>query len=284
MSKLGSFFASRSGRIPLSTLIAGGVGVVIIVVLAVLLATKGSTGSPAQGNTTQTSGAGTTAASTTASTAAGQQTTLAAQKSFDSPEAAIKFFVSSVAGNDFPAAEQTFAIDEYAAKFDFTGYATYLKTMMPLTMPAPAEYGMYVDMNKATALGDLTRQTKDFVYSFFEATGMDGSPIVVSATDDISQFVKAVDPSGLKPLQIAKIELPAPDVYNSATNVANFKRMAGFYGADEMAERVVTYSLGGQTFQGGFGLLRYGSDWKIFRLYSNLAAQPASGIVTKVGE
>jgi hypothetical protein len=248
--------------------------------------TKATTTTTAAAATTTSIAASTTqpASSLTPTSAPAQMSNLFGEKTFDSPEAAINAFVSSIANNDFSTAAQTFAINEPAEKFDFAAYANYLKVIMPFTMLAPSDYALYVEMNKMSSLGDLTRQTKAFIYSFFETEGMDGSPIAPISQDDASQFVKTVDPSALKSLKIAKIETPSPDVYNSSTNLANFKRMASFYGADDMAERVVLYNLNGQNFEGGFRLLKYGSDWKIFGLNSTLAGQPGTGIVTKVAE
>lgn len=286
MSRLGSFFASPSRkRIPLSTLVTGAVGLIIIVVLVAIMVTKGSSTSQPAANGSQTAATNEGSASSLPQTSAPtQQSNLFGEKSFASPEAAINAFVSSIANNDFATAAQTFAINESAQKFDFAAYANYMKVIMPFTMLAPSEYALYVDMNKISSLGDLTRQTKAFIYSFFETKGMDGSPITPVSQDDVAQFVKAVDPSALKALTVTKIEIPSPDAYNSAINLANFKRMASYYGADDMAERVVLYNLNGQNFEGGFRLLKYGSDWKIFGLNSTLAGQPATGIVTKVAE
>ena len=263
-----------SRKIPVSTLVVGIIGLAVIVVLAVLLATKGGSAAPAQATVT-------TSTQATQTTVEAEQSGLLTEKSFATPEEAITFFVGAVANNDFSSAEQAFAVNEYAQKFDFTGYAAYLKSLLPLTMPAPPESPMYVTMNRATVLGDLTRQTKVFVYSFFETQGLDASVVPISNADAAAQFAKAVDPSGLKSLQIGGITTPSPDQYNSAANQAHFKQLAAFYGADNMAERAVAYTLNGQIFTGGFGLLQYGSDWKIFRFNSTLAGQPSTGAVTK---
>jgi hypothetical protein len=286
MSRLGSFFASPGRkRIPTSTLVTGAVGLIIIVALVAVMVTNGSSTSQPAANGLQTAATNERPTSSLAQTSAPtQQSNLGGEKTFDSPEAVINAFVSSIENNDFSTAAQTFAINESAQKFDFTAYTNHMKVIMPFTMLAPSDYALYVEMNKISLLGDLARQTKAFIYSFFETKGMDGSPITPISQDDVSQFVKSVDPSALKALKVTKIEIPSPDVYNSSINLANFKRMASFYGADDMAERVVLYNLNGKNFGGGFRLLRYGSDWKIFGLNSNLAGQPVTGIVTKVAE
>lgn len=298
MSRLGSFFTSPGKRrVPISTLVTGAVGLVIIVVLVVLLVTNGASSSQTTSSRLLTAAATTSSASsatptsatpTSAPPAANQSTNAAAEQSFDSPEAAIKSFVSAIANSDFAAAEQAFAVNEYAQKFDFIGYADWIKALEPLTMLAPSKYTMYQDMNEAAARGELARATKMFIYSFFVTKGMDSSSgglFVAANEDDVTQFVKAVDPSGLRSLQIVKIGVPwsaesSSDVVQKMQDKLHTE--AGLYGADDMTERVVDYNLNGQYFEGGFRLLKYGNDWKILTLYSSLAAQSGTGAVTKV--
>jgi hypothetical protein len=45
------------------------------------------------------------------------------EKEFDTPEAAIRHFVESIAKNDAMAALEAFAINDYADKFDFTAWS-----------------------------------------------------------------------------------------------------------------------------------------------------------------
>ncbi len=206
------------------------------------------------------------------------------EQSFSTPEAAIEHFVGAVTDNDLEGALEACAIYAYGTDFDFHQYSDRLSVIMPGAAPAPAEYDMFADLNQLQQAATMGNYIRYFCYSFFIDEDL-SMPIVLGESDiSIEDFMAAVDPAQLHSLEIVRMDEPMPEVLHSETNTSNFDRQAASYGADGMTEMVVLYDLNGQLYCGGFGLLNYGGDWKICRLNSMLAGQPAYGTVAPITE
>ena len=196
------------------------------------------------------------------------------------PEEAIGSFVAALCENDLQKALQVCAIEDYAAGYDFVGMVDYMKTFMPLQQMAPSEYGLYAGINAISAMYALTNQIKMMIYSFFVPEVGDGKPMYVGGSmDDAKAFATTVDPAKLKNLKLVRTDPPMQTLLNSEKNVKAFQRWADIYGADEMTERIALYELDGKTYLGGFVLLRYGEEWRIKSLNSNLAGLSVMGTV-----
>jgi hypothetical protein len=201
---------------------------------------------------------------------------------FAAPEDAIRHFVAALAENDLQKALQACAVEEYADGYDFAGMMDRLKALMPVAQMAPSEYDLFREMNRISAMGDIVRQIKMMVYSFFVPEVSEGTLLYSGGgLEEAEAFQSAVDPSQLKGLVLLLIDTPNKEIMYSETNIANFQKQAKIYGAQDLTERVVLYQLGGKIFEGGFGLLLYEDSWKIFRLNSNLAGQSSMGTVTE---
>ncbi len=196
---------------------------------------------------------------------------------FSTPKDAIRHFYESVVANDFETALEACAVREQAEDFDFPGYVDRMKMHMPLMNPAPSTSDMYRDLNEAAILGNLANQIKTLSFSFFVTDGLDGTPVTPADRAYAEAFEEAVDSKKLAGLKLLRIDPPMKSILESEKNIENFSEMAKLYGAEEMTERIALYDLDGRTFVGGFGLYRYASGWKIFRLYSSLAGVSPTG-------
>ncbi len=199
---------------------------------------------------------------------------------FSKPEDAINHFVAALSENDLQKALQACAVEEYAQGYDFAGMMDRMKSFMPIQQMAPSEYGLFAEMNRITAMGMLVNQMKMMVYSFFVPEVKEGITMYVGGgADEAKKFAEAVDPGKLKNLKLLRIDPPMQNILYSEKNIESFQKVAKFYGAQDMTERIVLYELDGKIYLGGFGLLRYGDGWKIQRLYSNLAGSSVAGTV-----
>lgn len=196
---------------------------------------------------------------------------------FPTPEDAVRHFVDALVASDFDRAMAACSVDEQADGFDFPGYIDRVKTHIMFSSPAPSTSDLYRDLDAAATLGSLANQTKMLIYSFFVTDGLDGQPVMPADRAYAEEFQQVVDPSNLIDLELVRIDPPMNRILWTAKNINNFNKMANIYGAETMTERIALYKLDGQTFVGGFGLYRYESGWKIFKLNSSLAGTSANG-------
>lgn len=207
---------------------------------------------------------------------------LANEKYFKTPEDAIQHFVDGIARNDLDIALEACAIDDVAEHFDLVKFNKRMKAFLIRDF-APSEYEMYQDINRGLVLNRITTQIKVFVYSFLT----DVDPYMTTAIKDedpTPQFIKDADPGKLKNLQIDRMDIPEPDVFNGEINLKNMKEQAKPFGALEATERVVLYDLDGDKYLGGFYLFRYKKGWKIYTMTSYLAGLPADGSVSETSK
>lgn len=184
------------------------------------------------------------------------------------PEAAVNFYVESVAKNDFACALRAYAAHENAARFDFKALVSWVKVLSPGRLKAPAQYPMFVAMNEAVAKAEMAQATKLFVYGLLTDTNLSGVQQMESDAE-IRAFLQAVNPARLATVKVVRIDPPRQSELNSPEAQALFERVATHQGADEMTARIALYELSGQLFWSGFELCRYDKRWKICSLESS---------------
>jgi hypothetical protein len=192
---------------------------------------------------------------------------IVAEKDFATPGAALSHFVESVKANDLTAALQSFAVNDYAAQYDFKAYSMRMGVIYPMIQNAPSDYAMFEQLNRLELLSQHGGAIRNFIYSFNATIPVDMLSRVTSP-DEIDAFVAAVDPSRLAGLSVAEAHVLAP---NSPTAIMVMKEQIAPIGADESVEMFILYELDGRYFSGGARLLRYGDAWKIEALSSAFA-------------
>ncbi len=150
------------------------------------------------------------------------------------PEDAVRDYLAGVAQADVSKILDASAIDEMSAGFRFDLLADRLKAMNLTGSLAPAEYPMFVDMNRAQQAATVLGQVRSLVYSLLSSEQVDGSIIVPADKARADAFIKQVDPSRLSGLAVADIRFPTPRVEHDPTYLANRAKQAAMYGADEI--------------------------------------------------
>ena len=77
-----------------------------------------------------------------------------------------------------------------------------------------------------------------------------------------------------------RVELAAQKTQNQDETQERLEQEAKVYGADERREYVALFTVGETSYIQGFTLDRYGEDWKIFSLTSELAGTSSYGVPT----
>ena len=192
------------------------------------------------------------------------------------PEDAVRDYLAGVAQADVGKILDASAIDEMSAGFRFDIQTDRLKAMNLTGSLAPADYPMFVDMNRAQQSAIVLGQVRNLVYSLLSSEQVDGSIIVPADKARADAFITQVDPSRLAGLAVADIRFPLPRLEHDPTYLANPAKQAAIYGADELTERVALVTFEGQIYGIGFTLLRFGDVWKVSSQVSNLTGTNAS--------
>ena len=199
---------------------------------------------------------------------------------FKTPEAAIEHFVAAIAANNYAKAMQASAYGPLAEGYNFEAMANRLKMVMPANNMAPNDGGFYTELNRTMEAGNFSRQMQMFCYSFLSDENL-MMALPMEKPSDAQAFAGTIDAKKLVGLKLLAIALPG-EMIETAMARQNLAAQATVYGASERTERVTLYELGGETFLGGFSLLRYGGNWYIHTLTSNFAGTPALGTVTPI--
>jgi hypothetical protein len=193
------------------------------------------------------------------------------------PEDAVRDYLAGVAQADVGMIVDASAIDEMSAGFRFDLQTERLKAMSLTGFLAPADYPMFIDMNRAQQSAIVVGQVRSLVYSLLSSEQVDGSIIAPADKARADAFIKQVDPSRLAGLAVADIRFPLPRLEHDPTHLANTAKQAATYGADEITERLALVSFEGKSYGIGFTLLRYGDVWKVSSQVSNLAGTSPLG-------
>jgi hypothetical protein len=182
---------------------------------------------------------------------------------FDTPEAAIKFFVKNIAEENAEAALLAFPIDEDMRKFQFTKYSKLYTLIRPKENLAPSEYEFFLNTNKWESTGKNAKELRAFMYGFLGVESVEDY-ITVSKESDAFQFIDQVNPKLLKELKIVEI---APMGDSNKIAKKTWTEEAQVFGATQLVERAVLYEISGINYYGGFRLLKYENSWRIFTVY-----------------
>ena len=86
------------------------------------------------------------------------------------------------------------------------------------------------------------------------------------------------DPSRLAGLTVQDIRYSNAKLENDPRVLDNSAKQAAVYDADELTERLALIDVGGQLYQVGFTLLRYGADWKVSSQSAALGGTSPQGV------
>lgn len=86
-------------------------------------------------------------------------------------------------------------------------------------------------------------------------------------------------------LKVVRIDTPMAEKINSQPSIDSLMKIAKSFNADEMTERIALIKEnGGKHYLVGLQLVRYGEEWSILRLGSNLCSIPSTGVFGEISE
>jgi hypothetical protein len=198
------------------------------------------------------------------------------------PEDAVRDYLAGVAQADVGRILDASAIDEMSAGFRFDLQTDRMHAMSLTGSLAPADYPMFVDMNRAQQSANVLGLVRNLVYSLLSTEQVDGNIIVPADKARADAFIAQVDPSRLSNLSLLDIGAVDPYFAKDPKYLENAAKRAAIYGADELTERVALVSFEGQTYAIGFTLMRFGDVWKVSSQVSNLTSSNDLGTATPV--
>lgn len=193
-----------------------------------------------------------------------------AKVALKTPEEAILHYFEGLAQANTHKIMQACAIDEMSENFKFDFYTERIG-YLTIQMPSPAEYPMYVDLNKIQFTAQIFNQVKFFTQSLLSSEDVGQGITIKIDSERIDKFIEDVDPAGLALLKVEKIVLPSKELMSGTRYQEIAAKNARSYGADESTERVVLFSFGEDYYLVGFTILRYGENWKISSQASPMA-------------
>lgn len=196
------------------------------------------------------------------------------------PDEAVREYMAGVAAADAGRILDVSAIEEMAEGHRFAESVDRLKAFMPHLMLAPAEYPLYVDINRVQRTDEILGQVLMLSYGLLSGETIDGSPLAPVDKAWADAFVAQVDPARLADITVMDARFPHPDLEASERYLETAAALASTYSADELTERLVLFSFEGQTYGLGFTLLRYGGSWLVSSQSSPIGGTSTLGTAT----
>ena len=200
------------------------------------------------------------------------------------PDDAVRAYLAALAGADIDGILSATAIDEMSAGFRFDLQSDRLQAFQPMNMLGPNDDPFLEDLDRAQLTWQILSQVRAFTYGLLSDIDMDGVMIVPFGKEEADAFAAQVDPSQLASISVVAVQFPNPEFEQNARYLENNAKMAAIYGADEVTERVATFDYGGELWQVGFTLIRYGDAWKVMRQAAPLANLPVTGVPQRVSD
>jgi ABC-type sugar transport system substrate-binding protein len=205
------------------------------------------------------------------------------QKNFDTPEDAIRYFISCAKDGDYESALFACPIEQVANNFDYQAFVDRSQVISPGLQYLPSEYDMYEAYNENSLEYALMQQLSYMAMSVSlpeeYASILDG--YTLSEYDvDFGDAVENMDPEKFFNIEIVEISESASlkdDTYQDVVET-----QAEIYGADKETFRAVLYMINGDYYVGGFTLLQYGESWLILSLNDATIGQSVYGTLIPV--
>lgn len=197
---------------------------------------------------------------------------------FATPEEAVVAYMAGVAEADMGRILATVAIDEASAGMDFAAQIDRTQFFGLATIGAPAEYQLFVDVNRAAHTNRVALQVRNLAYGLLSGEVGDSADMLLDVDQEWAEsFITSVDPSGLAAISLLDVGVPMPELIESPEFERHSVERANNLGGDEWTERVALYSLGDQLFYSGLSLIRYGDAWKVYDQTSALTGTDPAG-------
>ena len=199
-----------------------------------------------------------------------------------SPENIVGSFYEKLEEKDMEGALACFSSEEAAEHFDYEKYVDFYDSEDQDTLlPAQDDKIQLVNQRK------LEGRAADQIASTLRVIGL-GEDVGEQSAQGVSpwqtlgveleDYIESVDSGSLKGLIVERVELAVQEKQNQDETQEKLNEEAGVYGADERREYAALFTVGETSYIQGFTLDRYGEDWKIYSLTSELAGTSSYGI------
>lgn len=194
------------------------------------------------------------------------------------PEATVETFLDALRRQDLDAMLKCCYIEDYCNAYDFQKGTTNNGFMQFTSPEAPTQYPLYREAMEIERRGMMTNRIRLLASSLAMQRGDAGaweaykeqyirtSQIAFPPKENdrreeiVADFIKAVDPDGLRDLRVTQIQRFQPE---DEKQKASFERQAENWGRKQVAEVHVTMELGEAVFQKGFTLVEVNDRWQI---------------------
>ena len=201
-----------------------------------------------------------------------------------SPEDAVSSYMSGLASVDVDAMVSSFAVETFVDHFDFLAYlerlGVYSATFTPVVVPAetPFARALGIERRHGTVTDQILFQFLALADPELEPTEQvllneDVTPEVFSGS--LAAAVGAVDLAEVGSftfVPMADVAPEAAEVYESEPNQANLETIREMFGADEITDLVVRFTVSDQEYFAFFSVVRYGDAWWVDQLGGNFAS------------
>ena len=198
-----------------------------------------------------------------------------------SPEQVAGSFFDKLQDQDLEGALACFSCEEASENFNYESYVKAFDEESQDTL-------LPTEDKKAKALNrqKLEGQAADQISSVLRVIGLgeESGRLSVQGVSPwkklgvgTEEYIENVDSRNLKDLKVERVELAAQSRQDQEETQDDLNAQAKAYGADERREYVALYTVGETSYIQGLTIDRYGDEWKIFSLTSDLAGLSSYG-------
>lgn len=199
-----------------------------------------------------------------------------------SPQDAVSAYMTGLAAGDLDAMVSAFAVETFVDHFDLRAYlervGVYSATVTPVLVPAETPFTRALGVEHRH--GDVIGQIR---FQFLALADPELEPTEVVTLDDttLEDFytnlvaaaaeVELTEVGSFTFVPMADVDPAAAEAHQSEQNQANLESLREVFGADEIADLVVRFTVGEQEFLAFFSVVRYGDAWWVEQLGGNFA-------------
>ena len=200
-----------------------------------------------------------------------------------SPQDAVSAYMNGLAAGDLDAMVSTFAVETFVDQFDLGAYleriGVYSATVTPVLVPAetPFTQALGVEQRHGDVIGQIRFQFLALADPELEPTDVVNLSDDAALEDFYTSLVAAVAEVDLAEIgsftfvPMADVDPVAAEDYESEQNQANLESLREVFGADEVTDLVVRFTVNQQEFLAFFSVVRHGDAWWVQQLGGNFA-------------
>ena len=200
-----------------------------------------------------------------------------------SPQDAVSAYMNGLAAGDLDAMVSSFAVETFVDHFDFRAYlerlGVYSATVTPVLVPAetPFTRALGVEQRHGDVIGQIRFQFLALADPELEPTEMINLTTrprwrtSTAASSPRSPRWTSPRSGRSRSCRWRMSTRTAAEDYESEQNQANLEALRGVFGADEITDLVVRFTVSEQEFLAFFSVVRYGDAWWVEQLGGNFA-------------